>query len=95
MLKLTPKAIAALTAARSEAGAPETHGVRFFAQESEPGRGASVAFKFVADPLPDDAVTDVDGLRTFVAPEIRRMVGEGTVDIEMAGPRAQLILRPW
>ena len=95
MLKVTPNAAAALTAARTETGAPDTHGIRFFAATSaqapdQPGR---LAFDFVASPEPNDAVAEQSGLKTYVAPEVQDAVGDATVDIEEIGDEAHLVLR--
>ena len=96
MLKVTSTAAATLTAARADAGVPDTYGVRFFAASSAepPDRQGRLAFKFVASPEPNDAVAEHSGLKTYVAPEVVVAVGEVTVDLEEVGDQARLVLRP-
>jgi Fe-S cluster assembly iron-binding protein IscA len=95
MLKVTPNAAAALTAARSDSGVPDTHGIRFFAASpaEAPDRPGRLAFEFVAAPKPDDAVAEHSGLKTYVAPEVEAAVGEATVDTEEVGVETHLVLR--
>ena len=95
MLRLTPDAAATLSAARSDSGKPETHGVRFFASAAPvgPDQQPRLAFNFVPGPHPDDAVTEQAGLSAYVSPEVTAMVGEATVDTERTGDQVRLILR--
>jgi Fe-S cluster assembly iron-binding protein IscA len=95
MLRLTPSAAATLSDARTDAGKPATHGVRFFASAAPvgPGQQPRLAFNFVPAPQPDDAVTEESGLPAYVAPEVAAMVGEATVDTERSGDQVRLILR--
>ena len=92
MLKLTPAAAMALTAARAEVGAPESYGVRFFAPRSSEGSPTRFGFDFVSKPEADDAVTEESGLQAFVAPEVAS-VGDATIDVEEAPDGARLVLR--
>ncbi len=93
MLKMTPAAAMALTAARSEVGAPDSYGVRFFAPRDPQGGRSRFGFDFVSKPGPEDAVTEEAGLRAYVAPEVVAVVGEATLDLEEAGDGARLVLR--
>lgn len=93
MLTLTPTAATALTRARSQAGAPTSYGVRFFASAPLPSETARLAFDFVEAPEPADAVTEEGGLKAFVAPEVDELVGDAVVDVETAGQQSSLVLR--
>lgn len=95
MLKVTDGAAKVLTSARSDIGAPETHGVRFFTPGPDAsGKQARLAFDFVAGPAANDKVSEVSGLKTFVAPEVDSSVGDAVIDVEQAGDQAQLVLKP-
>jgi hypothetical protein len=94
MLKVSSNAAAALAAARSDQGAPDTHGVRFFTSPSvETPDQTRLAFDFVPSPQPDDAVAEHSGLSTYVAPDFEAAVGDATVDTEQVGNEVHLVLR--
>jgi Fe-S cluster assembly iron-binding protein IscA len=94
MLTLTEGAAVVLTAARSDRGAPDSHGVRFFATGPEVAGGqARLAFDFVDGPAVDDKVGEVAGLKLFVAPEVDRTLGNATIDVEQSGDQARLVLQ--
>jgi Fe-S cluster assembly iron-binding protein IscA len=94
MLTLTPAAAAALSVARTHAGAPESYGVRFSASTDAPAEATRLSLTFVESPGPDDAVSEEDGLMTFVAPEVDGLVGDVVVDVETNGQESQLVIRP-
>jgi Fe-S cluster assembly iron-binding protein IscA len=94
MLTLTPAAAAALSAARTQAGAPESHGVRFSAPADVPSDAASLSLTFVASPEPEDAVSEEAGLMTYVAPEVDGIIGDAVVDVETDGQQSSLVIRP-
>ncbi len=96
MLKLTDGAAKVLTNARADLGAPDTHGVRFYTPGEDAAQGgqARLAFDFVAEPSEHDAVDEVSGLKTYVAPEVNDIVGDATIDVEQSGDQARLVLHP-
>ena len=94
MLTMTPAAAAALSAARSQSGAPESYGVRFSASGPTPSEGARLNLDFVESPGPDDAVSEEEGLMTYVAPEVDGLVGDAVVDVETVGQQSSLVVRP-
>jgi Fe-S cluster assembly iron-binding protein IscA len=94
MLTLTPAAAAALSVARTQAGAPESHGVRFFAPADAPSDAVRLSLDFVESPEPDDAVSEEAGLMTYVAPEVDGIVGDAVVDVETDGQQSSLVIRP-
>jgi Fe-S cluster assembly iron-binding protein IscA len=94
MLKLTDGAAKVLTSARSDLGAPDSHGVRFFTPGPDAnGKQARLAFDFVDGPAANDKVSEVAGLKMFVAPEVDKSLGEATIDVEQAGDQARLVLQ--
>ncbi len=93
MLTLTPAAAAALSAARSQTGAPESYGVRFSAPDAAPSEPAHLTLDFVESPQADDAVSEEGGLMTYVAPEVEGLVGDAVVDVETDGQQSGLVIR--
>lgn len=95
MLKVTDGAAKALTAARSTTGAPDTHGVRFYSAPSDAPSGQTrLAFDFVAEPAPDDAVSEVSGLKTYVEPTAGEAFGDATIDVEQTASGTRLVVQP-
>jgi len=94
MLTLTPAAAAALSAARSQAGAPEGYGVRFSASDASPTEAARLNLDFVESPAPDDLVSEEGGLMAYVAPEVDGALGDAVVDVETDGQQSTLVVRP-
>jgi Fe-S cluster assembly iron-binding protein IscA len=94
MLKVTDGAAKVLTTARSDLGAPESHGVRFFTPGPDAeGKQARLAFDFVDGPAANDKVSEVAGLKLFVAPEVDKSLGDATIDVEQSGDQARLVLQ--
>ena len=91
MLKVTPNAATALVNARDEAGAPETHGVRFFAEQQE-GQAPRLAIGFAAEPGPKDTVAEQEGIKTFLAPEVADVLTDVTLDARPANGQQELVL---
>ena len=71
MLQLTTAAAAQLADVRRQRGLPETFGVRVFGHPEGEGRMA-LDIQFVEFPSEDDAVSEEDGTRLFVAPEVAK-----------------------
>ncbi len=93
MLTITPAATEALVKARSEKGAPEGFGVRFFASEEAGSDRARLAFKFVESAKPEDIVLVGLGIDACVAPEVETLIGDVTIDAESQNGRSGLIVR--
>jgi Fe-S cluster assembly iron-binding protein IscA len=94
MLKVTDGAAKVLTAARSDLGAPDTHGVRFYTPGPDASGGqARLAFDFVAGPAANDKVGEASGLKMFVAPEVDKSLGDATIDVQQSGDQTNLVLQ--
>jgi Fe-S cluster assembly iron-binding protein IscA len=91
MFMLTPAAAAAMSDARSEVGAPDDWGIRFFAR---PDGSSDITFDFVAAPEPDDIAGGSSKLRTYVEAGIHREYGDATVDYVDSDGAAELVIRP-
>ena len=93
MLTITPAAAKALTKARSEKGAPQGFGVRFFAAEEPGSERARLAFKFVESAKPEDSILNGLGIDACVAPEVETLIGDVTIDAEPRNGRSGLVVR--
>jgi Fe-S cluster assembly iron-binding protein IscA len=91
MFSLTPAAAAAMTDARSEVGAPDEWGIRFFARTDG---SSGITFDFVPAPEPDDVFGGSGKLRTYVEAGVHREIGDATVDYDDADATTELIIRP-
>jgi Fe-S cluster assembly iron-binding protein IscA len=93
MVTITPPAATALSNLRTEKGAPDTYGVRFFATNGDASDTPRLAFNFVPSPEPEDTVIDDQGLKAFVAPEVEQVMSEIIVDVDNAGPEESLVVK--
>jgi Fe-S cluster assembly iron-binding protein IscA len=91
MFSLTPAAATAMTDARSEVGAPDDWGIRFFARTD----GASgITFDFVGAPEPDDVLGEASTMRTYVEAGVHHEIGDATVDCDDGDGTVELVIRP-
>ena len=92
MLQVTSNAASALASARAQQGVPEHFGVRIFASASaNPDMTAAYRFGFVEEPKKDDQVTEAEGTRVFVAPEVAPLLDNSVLDTQETGG---LVLTP-
>jgi Fe-S cluster assembly iron-binding protein IscA len=94
MLTITPTAADILTRARSQNGAPDDYGVRFHTAEDDGSGQARLAFTFVESPGNEDTIIDADVIDAYVAPDVERLIGDVTVDVETMGDQVGLVVRP-
>lgn len=87
MLTITHKAAELLSESRQSAGAPDSYGVRFFAEGP-----AQVAIAFVPDAQPGDQVTEQEGVTAFAAPELSEALDEATLDVSPEDGVEELVL---
>jgi len=76
MLTITQEAAELLSESRQSVGAPDSYGVRFFAEGP-----AQLAIAFVPEAQPGDQVTEQEGVTAFVAPEVSEALDEATLDV--------------
>lgn len=93
MLTITPTAAELLTKTRTQKGAPEDHGVRFYTASEDGSDRARLAFAFVEAPKDDDTVIDAKAIEAYVAPEVDRLIGDATVDTRQQGDEVGLVVR--
>lgn len=91
MFSLTANATSALIAARSEFGAPDEWGIRFY----EPVEGQpAITFDFVATPEPDDVLGGSSKLRTYVDSAVHQRLGNATVDFRDSDGTSEMVITP-
>jgi hypothetical protein len=94
MLKITHDAAVALSMARSASGAPETYGTRFTVGSAPPiGGEPRLAIVFVEHPMAGDEVSEQEGMRIFVAPELSEAIPHATIDAKPVDSDLQLVLK--
>ena len=93
MLKVTQAAAVQLAEVREAQGLPDTVGIRLFG-ESRPAGEVAVGLAFAEVPAGDDQVTETDGTRVFVAPEVADTLSSSTLDVQETPEGARLVLTP-
>jgi Fe-S cluster assembly iron-binding protein IscA len=87
MLTITRKAAELLGESRQSAGAPDSYGVRIFAEGP-----AQLAIAFVPEAQPGDEVTEQEGVTAFVARELPEALDEATLDVSPDDGVDELVL---
>lgn len=94
MLQITHAAAELLTELRREQDVPEDHGLRVFAETSNPEE-VTIGLGFTATPAAGDQVTEQEGLKVFVAPEVATPLTDSAIDVTPATDGAsRLVFRP-
>ncbi len=93
MLTITPTAAGVLNEARTDKGAPDDFGVRFFATTPQESDSARLAFKFVDSPQDGDTVLADSPIEAYVAPDVERLIGDVTVDTRDNGGDLGLVVK--
>jgi Fe-S cluster assembly iron-binding protein IscA len=91
MVQLTQAAAAQVAQTRKSAGVPETYGLRFFG-EPQAGGGITLGLTFAEVPAEDDQVTEQQGTRLFVAPEVIEPLASAALDVEDTPEGAKLVI---
>ena len=93
MLQITPDAATFLSELRRDHDMPETYGLRVFPESTAPGE-VSIGLGFTDDPLDGDQVTEQDGLRVFVAPELAEPLDDAEIDVAGEDGVSRIVFRP-
>jgi Fe-S cluster assembly iron-binding protein IscA len=81
MLQVTSNAALTIAGVRDQQGMPETMGIRITAgPASNSDSAASFQLGFVEEPMAGDQVTETEGTRVFVAPEVADVLSNATLD---------------
>ena len=93
MLQITHGAATFLSELRRGQDVPETYGLRIFPETTEPDE-ITVALGFTDAPADGDQVTEQDGLRVFVAPELAAPLEDAAIDVTAEEGAPHLVFRP-
>ena len=91
MLRLTHAAAAQLADVRQGQGLPETFGLRVFGEPQSGGR-MGLQLSFAEVPAEDDEVSEQEGTRVFVAPEVVEPLSDAALDVEQTPEGTKLVL---
>ena len=91
-MRITDRAAAFIDEMRSQQHLPEHFGVRLFAGARLNGQGG-VQIRFSPRPLAGDEVSEGQGTRLFVAPEISGALDDCVLDVEGEPAAARLVIR--
>lgn len=92
VLRITDRAAAFIDQTRARRQLPEHYGVRIFAGARLNGQGA-IQIGFSPRPLVGDEVSESEGTRLFVAPEVSDALDEFVLDIDEEADSVNLVLR--
>ncbi len=93
MLQITRDAATFLSELREGQDLPETYGLRIFPETTEPNE-ITVGLGFTDAPAEGDQVTEQDGLRVFVAPELAAPLEDAAIDVSAEDGAPHLVFRP-
>ena len=93
MLEITKGAAALLTELRKGQEVPENYGVRVFPETAQPGE-VTIGLGFAEQPAAGDQVTEQDGMKVFVAPELAAPLEDAAIDVTQEDGAARLVFRP-
>lgn len=93
MLQITHGAATFLTELRRGHEVPDTYGLRVFPESTEPG-AVTIGLGFTDMPRDGDQVTEQDGLRVFVAPELAAPLEDAAIDVAGDNGTSRLVFVP-
>jgi Fe-S cluster assembly iron-binding protein IscA len=91
MLQLTQAAAVELAGSRRAQGLPDTAGIRVYGQPTPEGELA-LGVTFAEVPAEDDQVTERDGMRLFVAPEVAEPLAAASLDVTETPEGTKLVI---
>jgi Fe-S cluster assembly iron-binding protein IscA len=93
VLQITHGAATFLSELREGQDVPDTYGLRIYPETTEADE-VTVALGFTDSPTDGDQVTEQDGLRVFVAPELAAPLADAAMDVSADGEAPRLLFRP-
>ena len=93
MLQITHGAATFLSELRRGHDVPETYGLRVFPESTAPGE-VSIGLGFTDTPHEGDQVTEQDGLRVFVAPELAAPLEDAEIAVAGENGTPRIVFRP-
>lgn len=93
MLQMTTRAAELLNQIRSSSEIPNDAGVRVYAEQATDDQ-VSIGVGFIDNPMPGDQVTEQEGVRLFVAPEVAGPLDRTMIDVAAEDGETQLVFCP-
>jgi Fe-S cluster assembly iron-binding protein IscA len=93
VLQITHGAATFLSELRRGQEVPDTYGLRVFPESTEPGE-VTIGLGFTDTPHEGDQVTEQDGLRVFVAPELAAPLEDAAIDVTGDNGTPRIVFRP-
>jgi Fe-S cluster assembly iron-binding protein IscA len=93
VLQITHGAATFLSELRRGNDMPDTYGLRVFPESTAPGE-VSIGLGFTDTPEEGDHVTERDGLRVFVAPELADPLEDAEIDVSGDTGTPRIVFRP-
>jgi Fe-S cluster assembly iron-binding protein IscA len=93
VLQITQGAAALLTELRKGQDVPENYGLRVFPETTQPGE-VTIGLGFTDAPAAGDQVTEKEGLKVFVAPELAAPLEDAAIDVTQEDGASRLVFRP-
>jgi Fe-S cluster assembly iron-binding protein IscA len=91
MLQLSHAAAVELVGTRQAQGLPDTAGLRVFGEPTPEGKLA-LGVTFARTPAEDDQITEREGARVFVAPEVAGALNAAALDIKHTPEGLKLVI---
>ena len=93
MLQITHGAATFLSELRRGNDVPDTYGLRVFPEPTGPDE-VSIGLGFTDSPVEGDQITEREGLRVFVAPELAEPLENAEIDVAGDGGTPRIVFRP-
>lgn len=93
MLQITHGAAALLTELKKGQEVPDDYGLRVFPETAQQGE-VTIGLGFTDAPAAGDQVTEQDGLKVFVAPELAAPLEDAAIDVAQQDGTERLVFRP-
>jgi Fe-S cluster assembly iron-binding protein IscA len=93
VLQITQGAAALLTELRKGQDVPDDYGLRVFPETTQPGE-VTIGLGFTDAPAAGDQVTEKEGLKVFVAPELAAPLDDAAIDVTQEDGASRLVFRP-
>ncbi len=93
MLQITQGAAALLTELRRGQDVPDDYGLRVYAEAADEGE-VTISLGFADAPAKGDLVTEQEGLKVFVAPELTAPLEDAAIDVAQDNGASRLVFRP-
>ncbi|MGH2427845.1 MAG: hypothetical protein ACRDGV_02990 [Candidatus Limnocylindria bacterium] len=93
MLQITNGAAALLTELRRGQDVPDEYGLRIFPEAADAGE-VTIGLGFADAPAAGDQVTEQEGMKVFVAPQLAEPLDNAMIDVAQQDGASRLVFKP-